>query len=86
MLNSFLLGLVFSLSLFAFCLFLVVGAKTVINALKIRFIKPTEEPLPTPKKPQKPRKKTVRKKTVVPFRSIEINPEEIDRIYVKKSS
>lgn len=86
MLNSFLLGLVFSLSLFAFCLILVVGAKTVINALKIRFVKPTEEPLPTPKKPRKPRKKSVCNKTVVPFRSIEINPEEIDRIYVKKSS
>ena len=86
MLNSFLLGLVFSLSLFAFCLILVVGAKTVINAFKIRFVKPTEEPLPTPKKPRKPRKKSVRKKTIVPFRSIEINPEEIDRIYVKKSS
>ena len=86
MLNSFLLGLVFSLLLFAFCLILVVGAKTVINALKIRFVKPTEEPLPTPKKPRKPRKKSVRNKTVVPFRSIEINPEEIDRIYVKKSS
>lgn len=86
MLNSFLLGLVFSLSLFAFCLILVVGAKTVINAFKIRFVKPTEEPLPTPKKPRKPRKKSVRNKTVVPFRSIEINPEEIDRIYVKKSS
>ena len=86
MLNSFLLGLVFSLSLFAFCLVIVVGIKTVIKALKIRFIKPTEEPLPTPKAPRKPRKKSVRKKTVVPFRSIEINPEEIDRIYVKKSS
>ena len=83
MIDSFFLGLFFSGMLFLLCVFLVVGVKTIIIAVKHRFVTPPVEPVAPVKKP---RKKSTRKKSVVPFRSIEINPEEIDRIYVKKSS
>ena len=83
MLDSFLLGLFISSLLFLACALIVIGAKTVILAISLRFAKKEPEPTPVVKKA---RKKTVRKKKPIPFRSIEINPEEIDRIYVKKSS
>ena len=67
--------------LFALSLFIVVGAKYVYYWLCQAFGKQTavcqKQPPSTPKAPPKKRK---------PIRSIEINPDEVDRIYVKKIS
>ena len=83
MIDSFLLGLFISSLLFLACALIVIGAKTVIIAISLKYLKREPEPTPVVKKA---RKRTVSKKPPTPFRSIEINPEEIDRIYVKKSS
>lgn len=75
MLSSILIGLLSLLAFFILSLLLVVGAKSILI-----FIKNTLFPKPiTPTKRAKP----VKPKTI---RSISINPEEIDRIYVKKAS
>ena len=71
--------------LFVLSLLLVVGAKAVILYIKqmvdkIRYL-PSEKDF----KPAPPKKSTV-KKAEKPIRSIEINPDEVDRIYVKKIS
>ena len=76
---SFLLGLFFTVLLFFLCAFLVISAKVVIVLVKSKLPSPppkVEEP--TPPKPQKRNYKRAR--------SIEINPDEVDRIYVKKIS
>lgn len=72
MLKSMLLGLISLIVLFFLCLVFVVGVKSVY----LRFFYK-----PKPKKviPQKPKPK--RK-----IKSVTINPEEIDRIYVKRAS
>lgn len=72
------LGFTCSLLLFALCFILVIGLKTVWLFAKNALIKPPK------KKCAKRRARTAEKPQAV--RSIEINPEEIDRIYVKKSS
>ncbi len=75
-LSSFLIGLFFVLLTFLFCAVLVVGIK--VFAL---LFKPPKEKLEDKKGSEKalPRKRK-------PIRSIEINPDQIDRIYVKKVS
>lgn len=76
---SVFFGLFFLTLLFLFCLVLVIGAKTVYIAVKNKLPSKkttTQEPI------KKAQKRTVKK----PVRNIEINPEEINRIYVKKSS
>ena len=75
-LSSFLIGLFFVLLTFLFCAVLVVGIK--VFAL---LFKPSKEKLEDKKGSEKapPRKRK-------PIRSIEINPDQIDRIYVKKVS
>ncbi len=89
LLNSpFILDFIATTSLFAICLFLVVGAKVVLSSIK-SFLKRPEPvtrnaPEPTPKPTEK--LKAPRRYTKKPIRSIEINPEEVDRIYVKKIS
>ena len=72
---SYILGPIFIILFLAISIVSVVGVKYIISAL---FDKTTFENPPTPK----PKRKRKRK----PVRSIEINPEEVDRIYVKKSS
>ena len=70
MLNSFLLGLLSLAVLFFICLVFVVGVKSILIKF---FYKPKPTPIVKPKS-----KKTVK--------SLTINPDEIDRIYVKKVS
>ncbi len=81
---SAFLGFIFLAMFFALSVILAVGAKVVLAALK-KFLN-EKEPTPAPPPPQpvqKPRRKRASPK---PIRSIEINPEEVDRIYVKKIS
>ena len=80
---SFTLGLLCTLSLFALCFLIVLGAK----ALYVHIIKALpKQPLPEPeiKEVKKKRPRSIPK---IPkaIRSIEIDPNSVDRIYVKKT-
>jgi hypothetical protein len=87
--SSFVIGLLCTGSLFATCFLLVVGFKAILYAVKERLIKP-------PKAPPEPEVKSIKrvqtkhkrkpKPVPKPVRSIEIDPEQVDRIYVKKIS
>ncbi len=77
------LGFSCTLALFLICLFIVGFIKAVYLSIKSRFYKPQ---VITKSCTKKRKKKTISQKPPTPIRSIEINPEEIDRIYVKKSS
>ena len=72
MLKSIFLGLFSLIVLFFLCSVFVVGVKSVYLRY---FYKPKPKQKPTPKPKQKRTTK-----------SLTINPEEIDRIYVKKAS
>jgi len=87
--SSFVIGLLCTASLFAICFFLVVGFKTMLLAVKERHVKqPQSPPDPEVKPIKKVQKKRKRKPKSIPkpVRSIEIDPEQVDRIYVKKIS
>ena len=56
------------------------GAKTIIIAIKNKFPSPPKQETIAPPPEQKPKRQYKR------VRSIEINPDEVDRIYVKKIS
>lgn len=75
-LPPFLLGFMFTLILFAFSYTVVVVVKSLLYYILRPFRKKT-------KKVQQPKKE---RKKPSPVRSIEINPDEVDRIYVKKIS
>ena len=85
---SFILGLLCTFLMFALCVVIVVGVKAIIFAVKERLIsstplKPAVQDKPkTEKVKRKKRPRTVAK----PVRSIEIDPEQVERIYVKKIS
>ncbi|MBR5192567.1 MAG: hypothetical protein IKW33_04070 [Clostridia bacterium] len=83
LLSSAVFGPLFLILLFAFCTILVIGAKVVFLCVKNYFAKPVPKEKPKPKR-RKPR--TIKPKSTIPNRSIEINPDEIDKIYVKKVS
>ena len=75
-------GFFLTLFIFVLCVFLVLGAKSSLTLVK-KYLPKKQSPAPvTERKP----KATRRKKSPSPVRSIEINPDEIDRIYVKKIS
>ena len=77
--SSFILGLLFTSLLFLFSFFLVIGVKFFL----IYFFK--EKQNPEPIKEQKPLPK--RKKSSKPkIKYVEIDPDEIDQIVVKKTS
>ncbi len=84
---SFLLspmgGFFTTLCIFLLSLFLVLGVKSAREFIASRLPK-KKAPTP-PLKEEKP-KPARAKKTPSTVRSIEINPDEIDRIYVKKIS
>ena len=82
-LSSFITGFLSTAFLFAISVILVLGVKALYLAIKDFFAQKTP-PETEIKKPPAPRRK--RRKTPAPQRSIEIDPSEIDRIYVKKSS
>lgn len=86
--QTFVLGLFFTLVLFFACLFLVAGVKATYLLLKYKLnnifsFQILPEVVEKPKRKYKRKKKSKSSNQVV--RSIEINPEEVDRIYVKKS-
>lgn len=80
---SFLTGLFYTSGLFFICLFTVVGAKTLIIQTFIKRSATKKRPTKKPQKPPEVEKATPSEPK--PIKSIEINPDEIDRIYVKKS-
>ena len=82
--TSAFLGFLFTATLFAICFFTVVGIKLVLITLKNKF-KDTSATIEPPKPRRKPTQKT-KPKSVSAVKSKEINPDEIDRIYVRKSS
>ncbi len=74
--TSAFLGFIFTVLLFAICLIFVVGVKCVIMAIKSKAVTndtPAQIEKPQNIKPKKPR-----------LKSIKIDPDEIDRIYVRK--
>ena len=77
MLISVIKGLLSLAVLYAVCLALVIGVKTLKLTLKTTFATPPEKP--PQEKPKTPRKRK-------PVKSISIDPAEVDRIYVKKVS
>ena len=79
---SVFLGALFTLLFFVASFLLVIGFKAAAAALK-QYFPAKEKQIPPPPEPvRKPRPR----KKAKPIRSIEINPEEVDRIYVKKIS
>lgn len=88
----FISGLACLIALFALSLFLVLGGKFFYIWIKQFFPSsksnlPSEQEKPTPVKKQTPKprnRQSVKKPS--PVRSIEIDPSQIDRIYVKKTS
>ncbi len=87
--QTFVLGLFFTIVLFFICLFLVAGVRVTYILLKYKLNKMFDfQILPNmeekPKRTYKRKEKSKSSNQII--RSIEINPEEIDRIYVKKSS
>ncbi len=81
--TSVLLGIVFLSLGFALCLIFVIGVKALIVTTQHYIATKSRKPDKTIVTRNAPKKKRSNYK---PVRSIEINPEEIDRIYVKKSS
>lgn len=80
MIKSIILGISVLTILFFLCLSLVLGIKTLKEIIKARYFKPAPPPVKISKPPSiKPKKPKI-------VKSIEINPDEVERIYVKKSS
>ena len=79
-LSQFFLGFLCSAGLFILSTLLVLGLKTILSYYKTAFYKKVQ---PAPHRAPK-RAKTIR--TVKPKRVIEINPDEVDQIFVKKVS
>lgn len=79
LLASFFIGLSCTILLFAISFFVVLGAKSLLIYFSMHFYKKQ-----MPEKTRAPRKKHSRPSAVI--KSIEIDPGQVDRIYVKKSS
>lgn len=96
LLSSFLPGLGLTILLFAACFIAVVGVKTVFFSVKdiVSRYKSAEKPAeksaeqvkPATKPTQTAKRRVYKRRIPRPERSIEINPNEIDRIYVRRSS
>ena len=80
--SSFFLGLLYTTMLFVICFLLVIGAKTVFNTLK-KYLPENKTPPPVEK--PSPKKKPSSPKNPGVIRTIEIDPNQVDRIYVKKA-
>ncbi len=79
---SFILGFLSTFGLFVLSMVLVLGVKALVSGLKIKPHKTQVQEKPENK--TQTVKKPVRKPR--PVRSIEIDPEKVDRIYVRKIS
>lgn len=78
--KSYIYAPIILILVFFCCLITVLGIQALISSFKSSPSRtaPTEKPKPKRVRVQKP-------KTITPIRSIEINPQEIDRIYVRKA-
>lgn len=87
-LTNFILGFLSTCGAFMLSLLIVVGGKMLV--ISFRESLPKKPTQPTQQAPKKVKVIKRRKKPVAPIpkpiRSIEIDPEQIDKIYVKKSS
>lgn len=88
---SYVAGPFFLLILFALCVVAAVGITALCKSVKEKFRKPEDKPRLAAPEPQKRRKRSsgktpafAKRITAKPIRSIEIDPEQVDRIYVKK--
>lgn len=77
--KSYIFGPLILITAFFVILILTLGIKTLIYYVKQYFMV-----VETPKKQKPKRKRNIQPKQPSAIRSIEINPEEIDRIYVKR--
>ncbi len=82
--TPFVLDFAVTFALFGTCFLSVIAIKILVLSVKAYFPKPIKQTPNVKKFTKKPKKLTP--KTENPVRSIEINPDEIDRIYVKKIS
>lgn len=73
--KDFIFGFSSFIILYLFAFVAVFGTKSLLVYLKI-----------LPLKSQSPVKKTKKAKTRQPIRSITINPNDVDRIYVKRNT
>ena len=80
MFQSFVLGLSTLILLYFLCLTIVLGAKSIIEFIKSGLLNPPARPVNNVVAKPKPVKKPKA------IKSIEINPEDFDRISLKKSS
>ena len=80
--SYFLTDFLYTILFFIVSYAIVVVTKAVCLAIKEKYFTELEQEVAQPK----PRKKQKRKETPKPVRSIEIDPEQVERIYVKKSS
>ena len=78
--KSYIYAPIILILVFFCCLIIVLGIKALISSFKVR----TPSPAPA-EKPKPKRVRAQKPKTIKPIRSIEINPQEIDRIYVRKA-
>ena len=81
--NSFITGFFCLLFLFALSVVIVLGVKYTYFAMLKLFAKPSSQ-IDAPKKRRRYKKTPVATPQEKPIRSIEINPDEVDKIYVKK--
>ena len=80
---SFFSGILCLSGLFIISLVIVVGFRTIEFFIKEHFlVNPTSVEKPPPRTIKRKRKKSYPS----PVRSIEIDPQEVDRIYVKKAN
>ena len=80
MFKSFVLGLSTLILIYFLCLSVVLGVKSILEFFRVRLTKPTTRPVNNVVAKPKPVKKPK------PIKSIEINPEDFDRISLKRSS
>ena len=83
LLSSFLVGFLSTAFLFVLSIIIVLGVKYLLIIIKSFTVKD----LPKTNENKKPSSyKRKKRKAPTPQRSIEIDPSQVDRIYVKKSS
>lgn len=88
LLTGFITDFLATFCLFILCIIAVLGTKYFIILIK-EYLPKNKISIPKKsKKPLQPQKKVAKANSneVKPIRSIEIDPTQVDRIYVKKSS
>ena len=84
--SSVVLGLLFIIIFYLLCLFLVVGVKIVYLTVKSKFYSPNKYSRCKKPSVSSEKRQQIQIKKPKTVRSIEINPDDVDRIYVRKSS